>query len=261
MMADSLLSDLHVHTLASGHAFNTLDELATAAKDRGIQVLGVTDHGPSMEGAPTAGYFEMVEHVPHFIRDVQILMGCEANIMDVDGHIDLHEPWASRQRILLAGLHERTPYPRGSSLRENTSAILGAIKHPSVHIISHPYRSAFPVDVEAVADTAAEHHTLLEVNLSLFRSILSQSDVPHRDDAVVATRRMLRRLQDQGGNFVLNSDAHHVSALGADYGLLEPIATLLEFSPESVLNNLPVLLCRFIPAMSIGKGNKGARGE
>jgi putative hydrolase len=187
----ALLADLHAHTVASGHAFNTLDELARAAAERGIQVLGVTDHGPSMQGAPTPGYFEMVERVPSIIHGLHILLGCESAIVNATGGIDLHEPWCSRQRLVLAGLHERTPYPPGATTRENTAAMIGAIALSCVHVISHPYRAIFPVEVELVADAAANHGTLLEVNLSVFRGILRHAERPDQDETVVATRRML----------------------------------------------------------------------
>lgn len=251
MTTNILLADLHSHSVASGHAFNTLNELALAASARGIRVLGVTDHGPSMDGAPTSGYFEMVDRVPTDMHGVQILFGCEANILDTDGRIDLTEPWASRQRIVLAGLHERTPYPRSAFLRDNTAAIVGAIRQPSIHGISHPWRSIFPVDVDVVAEAACEHNTLLEVNLSLFRTILTRSHSPYDEEAVVQTRCMLRRVQDLGGGFLVNSDTHEVSELGADLALLLAVADLLEFSADAILNNDLDRLCAYLPALKL----------
>lgn len=44
-------TDLHTHTIASGHAFGTIWENARAAKDKGISVLAITDHGPSVPGS------------------------------------------------------------------------------------------------------------------------------------------------------------------------------------------------------------------
>ena len=40
--------DLHTHTLASGHAFGTVWESAKIASEKGIKLLGVTDHSPSL---------------------------------------------------------------------------------------------------------------------------------------------------------------------------------------------------------------------
>ena len=36
--------DVHTHTIASGHAFSTLQEMAQAAADKGLKVLGITEH-------------------------------------------------------------------------------------------------------------------------------------------------------------------------------------------------------------------------
>ena len=34
--------DVHTHTIASGHAFSTLQEMAQAAAGKGLKVLGIT---------------------------------------------------------------------------------------------------------------------------------------------------------------------------------------------------------------------------
>ena len=36
--------DTHTHTIASGHAYNTILEMAKAASEKGIKLLGITDH-------------------------------------------------------------------------------------------------------------------------------------------------------------------------------------------------------------------------
>ena len=40
--------DSHTHTLASGHAYNTITEMAQAAADKGLSLLAITEHGPAM---------------------------------------------------------------------------------------------------------------------------------------------------------------------------------------------------------------------
>ena len=49
--------DIHNHTIASGHAFSTLQEMAYAAAEKGIEYLGITDHGPSIPGTCHPLYF------------------------------------------------------------------------------------------------------------------------------------------------------------------------------------------------------------
>ena len=43
--------DLHTHTIASGHAYNTMNEMIAAAKLRGLEIYGITEHAPRMNGS------------------------------------------------------------------------------------------------------------------------------------------------------------------------------------------------------------------
>ena len=44
------LLDVHTHTVASGHAFSTLQEMAVAASEKGLKLLGITEHAPRHTG-------------------------------------------------------------------------------------------------------------------------------------------------------------------------------------------------------------------
>ena len=52
-----VLLDAHTHTVASGHAYSSLQEMAKAADDMGLEVLGITEHGPSVPGTCPTLYF------------------------------------------------------------------------------------------------------------------------------------------------------------------------------------------------------------
>ena len=41
-----IIADTHAHTLASGHAYSTIKEMAAAAKERGLKALALTEHAP-----------------------------------------------------------------------------------------------------------------------------------------------------------------------------------------------------------------------
>ena len=51
------LLDVHTHTIASGHAYSTLREMIEAAKRRGLSLIGISEHGPRMEGSCPEIYF------------------------------------------------------------------------------------------------------------------------------------------------------------------------------------------------------------
>ena len=43
--------DTHTHTLASGHAYSTISEMIDAAAQKGLKLLGITEHAPAMPGS------------------------------------------------------------------------------------------------------------------------------------------------------------------------------------------------------------------
>ena len=52
------LSDMHTHSIASGHGTGcTISEMAKAASAKGLKLLGITDHGPATLAAGTPSYF------------------------------------------------------------------------------------------------------------------------------------------------------------------------------------------------------------
>lgn len=207
--------DLHTHTIASGHAFNTLFELVHYASQNGIEVIGITDHGPDMQGAPHLGYFKMLECLPKKLEGVTIIGGCEANIINLDGKIDLPVDVQKRLNLVIAGLHYQTSFPisigtANARVTENTTAIIKAIQRNRIHIISHPYRPEFPIDIEKVYNVAKDYGTLLEINLSL----LNRSDVS--EELVEQIKLMLKIIELDKGRVVISSDAHIATMVGDD---------------------------------------------
>ena len=83
--------DVHTHTTASGHAYNTIWEMAVGAKEKGLQLLGITDHAPKMPGSSESIYFSNFKVLPRNIGEVMVLHGVELNITDFEGTVDLPE--------------------------------------------------------------------------------------------------------------------------------------------------------------------------
>ena len=73
--------DTHTHTLASGHAYNTLNEMAQAAADKGLKGLAITEHAPEMPGTCHLFYFQNLRIVPRKKYGIELLLGTELNIM------------------------------------------------------------------------------------------------------------------------------------------------------------------------------------
>ncbi len=100
-----ILADTHSHTLASGHAYSTITEMAEAAAAKGLEVLALTEHAPKMPGTCGMFYFQNLDVVPRMQKGVRLLMGAEVNIMDPDGTIDIPEDTCRDLDIVVASIH------------------------------------------------------------------------------------------------------------------------------------------------------------
>ena len=143
--------DTHTHTLVSGHAYNTIDEMAAYAAGIGVTHLAITDHAPKMPGSAGILYFSNMKIIPREKCGVRIYMGCEANIMDYDGNIDLKEYGLKGCDVVIASLH--IPCIKPGSIEQNTNALIKAMDNPYVNIIGHPDDSRYPVDYEKLVKT------------------------------------------------------------------------------------------------------------
>lgn len=218
--------DIHSHTLASGHAYGTIREMAQAAAEKGLKLLGISEHGPGVPGTCHTFYFDNLYRVPRELYGVRMLMGSEVNILD-DGSLFMEEKTLAKLDYVIAGIH-LVCYEVGD-IEKNTAATLKAIAHPRVNIISHPDDSNIPVDYKRLARAAAEHQTLLEVNASSLRRPSRRPGCWEND------REMLRWCKHYGAAVILDSDAHdpcEVGDLDAALELLEDV----DFPEELIMN-------------------------
>lgn len=230
--------DIHTHTLASGHAYSTLKEMVKSASKRGVSLLGISDHSPGMPGSCNEFHFSNLKVIPRKMYGVTLLMGCELNITDYDGSVDLPELLLKRIDYSIASIH--SPCYPGGTISQNTSAYIGAITNPNVHIIGHPDDSRCPCDYDMVVAAAKEHHTLLEVNNS------SLHPGSYRQNARENYLRMLEYCKHYHAPVIVSSDAH----IDADVGNHRLALALLEevsFPVELVINHSPQNLISYLP--------------
>lgn len=230
--------DLHTHTIASGHAYNTLYEMAQAAADHQVQLLGCSDHGPKLPGASHPFHFINFKVIPRQLYGVSILMGCEMNILDCKGTLDLEQRFCRDLDYALAGIHE--PCYAGGTVSQNTAAYVNAIKNPRINIISHPDDGRFPYDAETVAAAAAEHHTLLEINNS------SLDPRSARQNAHANYLILLEQCRRFKTSVVLNSDAHVAVDVG-NHRMAWDLIHEIDFPRELIVNSCAERLAAYIP--------------
>ena len=143
-MSYKIVLDLHTHTVASGHAYNTLREMAKAASDRGLELLGITEHAPQMPGSCHNFYFHNLKTVPRNLYGIRLLLGAEVNIMNYEGEVDLSQKELKDLDVVIASLH--IPCIKAGTREQNTQAYLNVMKNPYVDIIGHPDDGRYDID-------------------------------------------------------------------------------------------------------------------
>ena len=142
----------------------------------------------------------------------------EADIVDTKGNLDVTDKHLMNMDILVAGFHR---FIRSTSVKDYfsyvlfngfitdvfgttakkkaaaTDAFIAAIENNPVDILSHVGNHAI-VDVKEVCKTAARCGTLIEINMKHLPLV----------------ERLLPEMLDTDCNFIVNSDAHKLSAIG-----------------------------------------------
>lgn len=199
---DDVRGDLHVHTEYSDGAA-TVEEMVEAAAVFGHDYVSIADHatGPGMVGGVGLSDEELLEQL-EAIRAVaedapiDVFAGVEANI-DEEGGISVGEDVLERLDCVVASPHSGLD-------GDGTERLINAIEHPEVDVIGHPtgrklnQRPGHDLDVERVAEAAADHGTALEINADPRRLDLRSSNVK------VAI--------ESGATISINTDAHRPGA-------------------------------------------------
>ena len=222
--------DMHTHTLASGHAFSSLQEMARAGAEKGLKLLGITEHTSGIPGTCDPIYFRNLHVVPRRMYGIELMLGAEINILDGKGNLDADEDLMKRLDIRIAGIHSLC-YEQGT-IEENTYGMIQAIRHPYIQIISHPGDGTANLDFEPIVLAAKTCGTLLEINNSSLKPTRNKVDA--RDNNI----RILRLCKKYEVPVILGSDAH-ISFDIANYEYLYSLLQDTEF-PESLIVNRSV---------------------
>ncbi len=201
-----LRGDLHMHTIASDGR-NSVEEMALAARDRGLEYIAITDHSAShgfgnhVEPDELRRQIERVRALNARLEGIEVLIGTETNI-GLDGLPDYDDDLLVELDWVIASVH--TSF--GIDSAAMTRRMVTAIEHPLVDAIGHPTgrkierRAPYAIDVDAVIDAAARTGTMLEINSAPDRRDLN--DVHARAAAAAGVR------------ILVNSDAHGIEPLG-----------------------------------------------
>ena len=219
-------ADLHTHTIASTHAYSTVTEMAEAAAQTGVQLLGITDHGPGAPDAPHVWHFHNYKILPRRIRGVWLLKGVEANIMDENGRLDMDADELSFCEWVIASFHGScvnfpiTPELVSQGYRK-------VCENPLVDVIGHPTTELFRFDYEPVLKLFKEAGKLVEIN---------ESSLQWKRGALENAKTVYALCKKHEIPIVLNTDAHYAGLVGKT-PIAEQLLRDLDF-PEKLIVNL-----------------------
>ena len=221
------IADMHTHTLVSGHAYGTIREMARAAREAGLEVLGITEHAPGIPGTVDPFYYCNLRVMPRVMEGVEVYHGCEINVLN-DGTLSLEQRWIDRLDYAIVGIH--TLCYQDAGRERNTDNLIACMKNDKVRIVSHPDDDHTPLNYERLVQAAKDYHVALEVNNS------SMTKPEMRLNCVKNYGEMLRLCMAHRVPIIVDSDAHDPSWVGR-FDLARKLIEENRFDEELILNN------------------------
>jgi len=231
--------DLHLHTLASKDSHNTILEYINRAKELKMKIIGISDHGPSINGG-SVYHFQTLHRIPKVIKGIRILKGIEANIINRKGDLDIDDEIINQKLdYVLANFHFNGKYIDQGE-KTNTEAMILAIKSGKINILCHPFlMDEFEVNIERVSAEACSFNVLLEVNTSYLR------ENKIKKDYIRDLKKMIAIAKSKNKKVIVGSDAHNIWEL-ADDSPLKKIAKEIGLDKKIIINNYPKELLKFL---------------
>ncbi len=228
---ENLRGTFHCHTTASDGR-NTLEEMAAAAEELGLQYLGIADHSRSsiqargLDEHRLRAQSEEIRRLNQNRDGFRVFAGVECDILR-DGSLDFPDETLAELDFVVASIHSAFNLPEA----EMTQRIIKAISNPYVTMLAHPTgrlllkRQPYAVDIPAIINAAAETGTWIEINAA-----------PKRLDL---DWRWWPLAKEKGVKCVINPDAHRVDRLQElVFGI--GVARKGWLTKEDVVNCLPL---------------------
>lgn len=196
--------DLHTHTKETDGT-NTIDEMAGAAMDSGLEYFATTNHTKSlkiangMTDAQFKKFFEKVDTLNTKLDGkTTVLKGAEVDIL-TDGTLDLESRTLKGMDCVVGAVHSRLNMKKD----EMTERIIKAIRSGLIDILGHPTgrmllgRQGYGIDIDKVAEAAEQNGVALEIDATPSRLDLDDTNI------MASSRYKI--------NFSIGSDAHSTS--------------------------------------------------
>ena len=197
--------DTHTHTYASGHAYSTLIENAQQAEQNTMKMFCTTDHASSMPGAPHFWFFMNQKVIPRFLSNVAVLRGVEANIINIQGELDIPLEVDNHLDWTIASFHEAVLSPADKAT--NTETLINVIKSGRVDALGHLGNPNYDIDFRRVIECAHAYNVAIEINNSSLKGM----------SRIGSNQRCLKIAQiaaEIGAFITTGSDAHFCHDIG-----------------------------------------------
>jgi DNA polymerase (family 10) len=204
---DDLRGTFHVHTTFSDGR-NTMQEMLSAARERGWDYVGISDHSKvayyagGLDEEKLKLQHAEITRVEKSVAPMRVFRGTEADILP-DGTMDYGAKILGKFDFVIASIHSQFNMDRDAM----TDRILRAMDDPHVTFLGHLTgrkllsRDGYTVEYDRIFDKAAERGVMIEINGN-----------PNRLDV---DWRHLRNALDRGVMFGIHPDAHSISEYNA----------------------------------------------
>jgi DNA polymerase (family 10) len=229
---ENLRGAFHCHTTASdGH--NSIEEMAEAAQELGLEYLGIADHSHSstqahgIDEAKLRFQIASIRTLNKKLRGFRLFAGAECDILR-DGSLDFSNEILSELDYVVASVHSVF----NLSEADMTRRVIRAIENPFVTMLAHPTgrlllkRDPYQIDIPKILDAAARTGTWIELNAA-----------PKRLDL---DWRWWPLAKQKGVKCVINPDAHRTERL-QDLWFGIGIARKGWLTKADVMNCLPLV--------------------
>jgi len=202
----NLRGTFHNHTDASDGR-DTLEAMAEAARDLGLQYLGIADHSKSsfqargLDETRLRAQIEAIRRLNDgFGDEFRLFAGSEVDILR-DGSLDYADDLLGELDYVVASVHNAFQLPED----EMTARLLRAVEHPRVTMLGHLtgrlllQREPYAVDIPRILDACARTGTWIELNANPWRLDMDW--------------RWWKLAKERGVKCVINPDAHRTADL------------------------------------------------
>lgn len=222
--------ELHAHSLSSDGA-NSIEQMAAAARAKGYEYIGITDHSQSLKiarGVSVEDLWKQIRYIDKLneqLDGIRVLKSAEVDIL-ADGSLDYPDDLLRELDYTVCSIHSRFGLGKASQ----TERVMRAMDNRHFTLLGHATgrlllkRPGYELDIERVINHAKASNCYFEINSSPDRLDLSAENT--------------RLAVAAGIKIAISTDAHSTR----EFGLIRcgiDQARRAGMTKDSLLNAMP----------------------